>query len=50
MQERLVEKTDYSFSEVELNRRREKLESAMVQFEPNLLMDIRLFLEKFNEN
>ncbi len=50
MQERKVEKTDYSLSEAELNRRREKLESAMVQFESNLLMDIRLFLEKFNEN
>lgn len=48
MQERIVEKTDYSLSEAELNRRRGKLESAMVQFESNLLMDIRLYLRKFN--
>ena len=47
MQERKVEKIDYSLSEVELNRRREKLEAAMVQFEPNLLMDIRLYLKRF---
>ena len=47
MQKRKVEKMDYSLGETELNRRRESLEAAMIEFEQNLLMDIRLYLKQF---
>lgn len=47
MQKREVVKTDYSLGETELKRRRELLESAMIEFERNLLMDIRLYLKQF---
>lgn len=47
MQEEKVQRIEHSLSEAELYRRREKLEAAMVQFESNLLMDIRLYLKKF---
>lgn len=48
MSQRKAEENNRASSEADLKLRRERLEGAMLQFEPNLLMDIRLYLRQFN--
>ncbi len=48
MPERKAVKIDSSPSEADdLKLRRDKLEEAIFKFEPNLLMDIRMYLKQF---
>lgn len=47
MPQQKVEIVDYSLNEAQLQHRREKLEEAIIKFESNLLLDIRVYLKQF---
>jgi RNA polymerase sigma factor (sigma-70 family) len=47
MPQKKAEKIDCSLSEADLKLRRGKLENAIEEFEPNLVMDIRMYLKQF---
>lgn len=48
MPERKAVKIESSSNEADLILRREKLQEAIERFKPNLLMDIRVYLKRFN--